>query len=150
MKVRSLRRAAAPRSFCCRPHRRLCVAATAAGTAAAATLGALDGLARPCARVLGAYTTLVEQAGVDNACRIGSGAQSWAQRASGLSRKQRRATAQLKSEAAQLDGARVALLEATLAALFEGARERECCIMLSMKDLQRSAQVRAVRSRART
>ena len=36
---------------------------------------------------------------------------------------------------------RVALLEGTLAALLEGARERECCIMLSMKDLQRSAQV---------
>jgi hypothetical protein len=103
---------------------------------------------RTCARR--AYTTFIELAGIDNAFRIGSGAQSSAQRASGRSRRQRRATARLNSEAAQLDGARVALLEATLAALFEGARERECCIMLSMKDLQRSAQVRAVRSRAWT
>ena len=92
---------------------------------------------RTCARR--AYTTLVEQAGINNAFRFGSG-----------SRKQRRATAQLKSEAAQLDRARVALLEATLAALLEDARERECCIMLSIKDWQRGAQVRAVRSRART
>ena len=68
----------------------------------------------------------------------------------GGSRKQRRATVRLNSEAALLNGARVALLEATWAALLEGARERECCIMLSMKDLQRSAQVRAVRSRAWT
>ena len=67
-------------------------------------------MVRTCARR--AYTTLVEQAGVDNAFRIGSGAQSWARARVGCSRKQRRATARLDSDAALLNGARVAQLEA--------------------------------------
>ena len=52
----------------------------------------------------------------------------------GGSRKQTRATVRLDSEAALLNGARVALLEATWEALRESARERESCIMLSMKE----------------
>jgi hypothetical protein len=45
------------------------------------------------------YTTLVEQAGVDNAFRIGSGAQSWAQRASG-----RQPQAEARDSAAEFGG----------------------------------------------
>ena len=74
---------------------------------------------RTCARH--AYTTFIELAGIDNAFRIGSGAQSWAQRASGLQPQ-----AEARDRAAEFGGSAARRREGGAARSYVGSAVRRC------------------------